>query len=116
MSPMHLDEAALNTLKDIMQSDFDLLLQTFIKDSHTRIASLDQAITQGDSENIRQAAHSFKGSAANLAAMPLAELCKQLETKGREQQLAGCDQLFNEVREEFAQVKLLLEKKLGGSE
>lgn len=107
----HLDDTALNELAAIMGADFQLLIETFINDSAVRIDAIQQAISNQDPEEIRRAAHSFKGSAGNMAALQLAELCRQLEQAGSVGQTAGSEQLLEAIINEYNTVKGLLESR-----
>lgn len=99
------DMKALEELREIMGEDFNQLISVFISDSLKRLSDLDTAIKNNDAAEVRAVAHSFKGSALNLSAVALTELCKELETMGREQQLAGAAALLVKIEDEFAQVR-----------
>ena len=105
MSNAHVDENALNELKNIMGDDFSLLIDTFLNDSVSRIQAIGEAISTNDAEGLRTSAHSFKGSALNISAGLLTEHCKKLEDMGREGQLAGASDIFEAVKVEFENVK-----------
>jgi HPt (histidine-containing phosphotransfer) domain-containing protein len=98
----------MNELKGIMGADFELLIETFISDSLLRLEAIDKAITEADPTAIRMAAHTFKGSAGNLAATRLAMLCCTLEDKGSSGELQGCEALQQDISEEFQCVRQLL--------
>ena len=104
----HFDLQALQQLKEIMADDFAKLVETFTSDSDMRIRTLRDAVAEQDGEQIRQIAHSFKGSAMNLAALPLAELCNTMEHKGQLAELDGCAALLGQIAEEYDQVVNLL--------
>lgn len=104
----HLDESAIAELKEIMGDDFSLLIDTFVNDSVSRIVDIETAIANNDAEALRTTAHGFKGSALNIAANQLTEYCKQLEFMGRDQQLEGASEVFEQARQEFARVRDLL--------
>lgn len=97
----HLDADALRELKQVMGDDFSLLIDTFLNDSQVRLKAIDDAISAGDSDALRRGAHSFKGSASNMAAPLLAELCKELEELGREGEVSGAPDLFEQVKREY---------------
>lgn len=102
----HLDEQALQELKVIMGSDFPLLVRTFLNDSLQRITAITAALDCGDAEALRRAAHSFKGSSGNLGALQLAELCRQLEERGRDGDTGGdCPALLARLAQEFDYVE-----------
>ena len=107
-SAQHIDAATLGELKEVMGEDFSLLIETFINDSGTRIQALRDALASGEAEDIRRAAHSFKGSASNMGAPQLAEFCKVLEDKGREGELDGVEQLVESIEQEFSVVEAAL--------
>ena len=106
----HLDYDALNTLKDVMEDDFSLLIDTFIQDSTERLQKLQTIITSGNADLIRRAAHSFKGSSSNVGAMNLSSLCAALERKALEGNLVGLDESLRSIEEEFARVQILLQE------
>src|SRR5690554_2703249 len=57
----HLDEEALAELKDVMEDEFDVLIQTYLADSRSRIESLEQALSENNPDVFAKTAHSFKG-------------------------------------------------------
>lgn len=109
MSKESVDAAVLNELRAIMGNDFGMLIDVFIKDSIQRLEIIQQAIRTNDTENLRRAAHSLKGSAMNISAARLTELCRELEFMGRDGRLENATTLFEAVREEFDKVKSYLE-------
>ncbi len=106
----HIDESALAELREIMGDDFSLLIETFIADSKLRLDAINEAINQQDSEALRTSAHSFKGSALNISAQILTELCKQLEFMGRDNEMEDALKVFEQTKEEFVNVNALLDK------
>ena len=62
VSDVHVDSHVLATLREVMEDEFALLLDTFLSDSDERLRLLRQAQAQGDAQAMRMAAHSFKGS------------------------------------------------------
>jgi histidine phosphotransfer protein HptB len=103
-----LDQAALNSLKEVMEDDFVFLVETFLADSSERISKLGSIIESGDADAIRRSAHSFKGSCGNLGAMQLAKLCEQLEHKGLKGELIGVSSDLTNIEEAF----LIVERQL----
>lgn len=65
------------------------------------------ACSNGAAEDLRQAAHSFKGSCSNMGALQLAELCRELEDLARLEQLAAAPELIDRIELEFAIVQRL---------
>lgn len=105
----HLDMTVLDELKDIMEDDFDDLLDTFMADSEKRLTEFSEIIKQGDAEQIMRAAHSLKGSCGNVAATALASIFKDLEDMGREDKLDQVEDKYQQARSEYLEVKNCLQ-------
>ncbi|MGM0570151.1 Hpt domain-containing protein [Marinobacter sp.] len=108
----HLDEEALAELRDVMEDEFDILIQTYISDSRERIQALHQALSDNDPDAFAKTAHSFKGSSINIGASRLGDLCMQIEKAGREGDLDTARQSMVELEAEFATVRRLMEESL----
>lgn len=104
----HLDYDTLNTLKEVMEGDFQFLVETFIQDSSDRLAKLRELAGGDDKDAIRRAAHSFKGSCSNLGALRLASLCSMVERNALDGKLDSLSEDIAVIAEEFAQVETLL--------
>lgn len=104
----HLDYDILTTLKQVMEDDFALLIDTFVQDSTDRIQTLRNLINGTDSDLIRRAAHSFKGSSSNIGASQLSALCSALEQKALANDFNGLTDDVNAIEKEFDQVQFLL--------
>lgn len=104
----HLDYDTLNTLKQVMEDDFALLIDTFVQDSTERIRTLRDVIQGTEADLIRRAAHSFKGSSSNIGAMQLSALCAALEKKALANNFDGLGRDVDEIEHEFAQVVVSL--------
>ncbi|MFT4862783.1 MAG: HPt (histidine-containing phosphotransfer) domain-containing protein [Pseudohongiellaceae bacterium] len=103
-------EAAVKTemiveLKEILAADFDSLVDSFIKDAHSRMTKLQQAIAASNCEVVRAEAHSLKGSSLNLGALLFPQLCSELEDQGKAGDLEGSEGLFGKIKSEFARVE-----------
>ncbi len=105
---LHLDMDVISELKQVMGGEFSLLIETFESDSVLRIEALKQAVACGQPDLIRRAAHSFKGSAGNMGAIVLTGLCRNLEEKGFEGETDGCEQLLEQLIDEYQRVQLAL--------
>jgi HPt (histidine-containing phosphotransfer) domain-containing protein len=100
----HLDEEALAELRDVMEDEFEVLIQTYLADSRDRIRALREAMKAEDSDALAKTAHSFKGSCINIGAPRLGELCLQAEMAGKESRLEDAPGLLDEIDQEFEQV------------
>ncbi|OLU34266.1 histidine kinase [Pseudomonas sp. PA15(2017)] len=108
MSDNHLDRDVLNTLLDIMEDEYPVLLDTFVTDSEERLRLLKTAEHDGDAQAMRRAAHSFKGSCSNMGAKVLADSCRDLEELARRGDLAESAPLVERIEREFAIVRILV--------
>ena len=102
------DMQALAELREIMGDDFNQLISVFITDSEKRLSDLHAAINTHNAAQVRAVAHSFKGSALNLSASGLTQLCRMLETMGREEKLEGAAEVLVRIEAEFARVQQYL--------
>ena len=100
----HLDVEALAELQDVMEDEFDVLIQTYLADSRSRIDGLKEALATADPEHFAKTAHSFKGSCINIGAPRLGEICLKAEMAGKESRLGDAPDLLNDIDQEFAQV------------
>lgn len=104
----HFDTEALSMLEEIMEDEFPELIQVFIADSDPRIKALEQALEQNNCKELREIAHSFKGASGNISALPLADLCFQLEEKARNDILEGVSELIIRINDEYKTVRAIL--------
>lgn len=110
----HVDMESLNELKEVMEEEYALLLETYLSDSIERIDRIKKSASDTDAEALRQAAHSLKGSSSNLGAVILTGLCREAEDMGRENSLQGIDPLVERIEQEYLLVKPILEDELSG--
>ena len=108
----HLDLSALAELKEVMEEEFDILLEAFLHDSTERVVQIKEAAKERDSEALSRAAHSFKGSCTNIGVPILAQLCMDAEQKGKKGELEGIDELVISIEQAFSEVTKLLKEQL----
>jgi HPt (histidine-containing phosphotransfer) domain-containing protein len=101
----HLDEEALAELQEVMENEFDILINTYLHDSSDRIAHLRAALENSDADAFAKSAHSFKGSCINIGAPRLGELCFEAEKAGRDNQLSQAGAMLDDIENEFRQVE-----------
>jgi len=100
----HLDEEALAELRDVMEDEFEVLIQTYLADSRDRIRSLREALKAGNADAFTKTAHSLKGSCINIGAPRLGELCQKAEAAGKESRMEDAPALLDAIDGEFQQV------------
>lgn len=102
MSDTHVDRKVLSDLQDVMEEGYINLLETFLEDSEARLRHLCSARS---AEALGLEAHSFKGSASNMGAHQLAELCRQLEERINKHALYDVEHLIHQICREFLEVR-----------
>ncbi len=78
------------------------ILDAFLEQSPQHIDQLRTAILDGDSPGIQAAAHTLKSSSANVGAMALSALCKDLEARAKDHNNDGIKEHFAEVEAMYA--------------
>ncbi|MFW5875375.1 MAG: response regulator [Myxococcota bacterium] len=58
------------------------VVQLFLKHVPAQIASIEEAVAEGEAEALRASAHKLKGSSSAIGAHRMAELCKRLQLLG----------------------------------
>jgi CheY-like chemotaxis protein len=106
-----LDAARLSMLRDLDDGDGVLLASIadeFLAEAQRQLELLGEALAEGDPQTVERAAHSIKGSSANLGAARLAELTGHLEALGRAKALGGAATVFDDVTVELERVRVAL--------
>ena len=112
MSQSPVDEEVLDELKDMLEDEFIDLLQTYLKDTASKLELLKQSLSSGTLEEVRKLAHSVKGSSVNLGIAPLSALCGELEVVAQEGDISRCQSLLMSILNEAETVFGLLKAKL----
>lgn len=109
-----IDPQAIENLRALNPGDHDEFLREitgiFLEDTPQRIAELDQSLKAGDVAKFTRAAHSIKGSSANLGALGLRSVAEKLEHQSRTNGLAAVAALVDAVKTEFARAQAELNK------
>jgi HPt (histidine-containing phosphotransfer) domain-containing protein len=69
------------------------------------LAEIQAAVESGDANNLSRHAHNLKGVSANFSAEPLVRLAEELETHGRQEDMAGVPALFSALQAECERVR-----------
>lgn len=109
-----IDPQSIASLRALNADDNDEFLREiagiFLEDTPKRIADLDQSLAAKDLGKFTRAAHSIKGSAANLGALVLRAAAEKLETHSRKEGFAGVEDMITSIKTEFSQAKTELER------
>jgi PAS domain S-box-containing protein len=82
-----IDRQTLDQLREALGDDVTGIIGFFLDYLPGQIETLHKALASGDADTLRREAHSLKGSAGNLGALPLAQRCKELEMQAAEHKL-----------------------------
>ena len=99
-----LNEAVLEELRAIMEDEFPLLLEEFLVESERQYQQVQTAWDAGDYDHLRRAAHSLKGSCANIGAESLHGTCATLELSAKERELGQVPALLIDARTQLTAV------------
>jgi CheY-like chemotaxis protein/HPt (histidine-containing phosphotransfer) domain-containing protein len=90
------------------------VVSAYVDDAPLQLDTLRQAIAGQDPAVLRRAAHSLKSASANVGALTLAQMCKQMEHLGRAEQIDGASGILTDMEQEFHAVRrslhVILEK------
>lgn len=88
MSESVIDQATFDGLKDSVGADYVAeVVSAFSEEAPLLIVQLRQALSAGDVETFRRAAHSIKSNAATFGATSLSILAREMESAARENRL-----------------------------
>jgi len=104
----HLDMEQLNELKEVLEDEFQVLINTYLIDAQLRLKLIEEGLDTKNYEQVRLAAHSLKGASANIGALILAQLCEQLEHYCKIGHNTSLSALFKNSTDEFDIIKSLL--------
>jgi len=84
------------------------LIDTYLGDAPPLFDQMRSALSSGDAETFRRAAHSLKSNSASLGALALSALAKELEMMGKANTLDGAAAKVAAASVEFGRVKVAL--------
>ena len=85
------------------------LIAVYLEDTPNRIAQMRGAVGGGETDTLIREAHTLKSSSANVGAMRLSALAKQMEFDWRSGDFVGMADDVRRFEDEFIQVKAALE-------
>lgn len=107
-----LDPDVISSLKELGGPEdpglFLELVDLFLEDTPTRLRELTEALGKEDPAGLERAAHALKSSAANLGAMELSVLFKEIESASREQDLERAASLVERSNDAYERVRAAL--------
>jgi CheY-like chemotaxis protein/HPt (histidine-containing phosphotransfer) domain-containing protein len=101
-----LDAAALDSLKELGGDAFVAeVIETFLADAPTLLATMRRALDEADTDELRRAAHTLKSNGATLGATGFSERCRELEQRARSGELDGAQDLLDRIDDEYAHLQ-----------
>lgn len=103
-----IDRKVLTQLKNLKAGLLVRIIDLYIESSPQLLLDMEQAVAQRDTNSIYKIAHSLKNSSANLGITDLTNLCRELEIKGREGDLAASINLVADIKRLYSSVAATL--------
>lgn len=101
---MAVDHTQLKTLMDIIGLDtLGRVKQSYLSDSRTKIAELENAIENQDIKQVEHISHSLKSASSNLALSTLAGVFAQMESDAGQGQVENLSHLYQSAVHEYHQ-------------
>jgi PAS domain S-box-containing protein len=116
-SPSHLlppiDAGAIRALQNMVGEDdpelLKLVIDSYLADLPRLLQDIRTAVELSDAPALEFSAHTLKSSSATLGAVPLADLCKLLETRGRTGSLKEAAMMVEPLEAECERVREALQ-------
>ena len=89
------EEALMALAHDVGADTVTDLIDLYVVDAPRHVADIRRALTNRDANGLRRSAHTLKSTAATVGALPLAEVCKDIERLAREGKLDEVAPLLN---------------------
>jgi CheY-like chemotaxis protein len=96
------DAVILDDLRDIMEDEFARLIRQYLDNAPKQLEALDEAARKGDVAELVRPAHSLKSSSANVGAMRLSALAREVEHDARSNRGTTAVAALPSLREAFA--------------
>jgi signal transduction histidine kinase/DNA-binding response OmpR family regulator len=96
-----IDNGVLQELYEIMEEDFVSIIESYLKSAPGLMHGIRVAVKDGDMDALVKSAHPLKSSSANVGAMELSVLARELEFKGRENERSDLVLCYNKAAEVF---------------
>jgi signal transduction histidine kinase/CheY-like chemotaxis protein/HPt (histidine-containing phosphotransfer) domain-containing protein len=102
MSPQGvIDRTVLGELYEIMEEDFVSVIQSYLKSAPNLMHGVREAVQNRDMDALVKSAHPLKSSSANVGALDLSSLAKELEFKGRNNDTDDLVNCYNQAADVF---------------
>jgi HPt (histidine-containing phosphotransfer) domain-containing protein len=92
------------------------LVRTFFDVFEHHAALMEEAIRQGAAEKLWKSAHTLKSSSANVGALELSRLCRELEAMGKTGKLDEATETLKNIQENYKLVRTELGSLVPGTQ
>ena len=75
------------------------LIEMYLEDANEHVQAIGQCISDGDVTQLSRAAHTLKGSSANIGAVKVQEAAYKLETTAHSGDLGAASGILTEIKE-----------------
>ncbi len=99
--PTILNQETLASLRELGDDFFKELIETFLESSRDQMELIRRGVQERNGAGIEAAAHSLKGACYGQGAEELGILCKEVEARGRENNLAEIDDLMARIAKSY---------------
>ena len=99
-------------LMDRIDGDVDFLeesIEIFDEDSTPLLEAIRRAVVAADAASLVTPAHTLKGMLSNFCAAAAEDVARDLEVRGRENQLDGAETALNTLEREATRLRLSLQ-------
>ena len=114
-----IDQVVLNTLRELQtEGRPDILLRiinAYLKSSESLVLTIQEALKADKHDAMKKAAHSLKSSSANVGALHLSSLSKELEMWNKNYTFENMTDLVSDIGSEFARVQIALNKEISSA-
>ncbi|OQY46188.1 MAG: hypothetical protein B6242_08470 [Anaerolineaceae bacterium 4572_78] len=86
----------------------DILIDSYIGDIPEQLEKIQQALTKKDASSVELMTHSLKSSSANVGALVMSDICKEMEMSSHYNNLDRVVTLVPNLKTEFERVKIAL--------
>lgn len=106
------DPNVVQALRESVGEVVNSMIEAFLEDTPVYLQSLKNALANRDAKQVRELAHTIKGSASNFGATLVVQLSRELENASANDDLSGASRLTDALHEAYAILSKVLESEL----
>jgi len=111
-----IDRSVLKALQNLqIEGNPDILaevIKAYLRSSDLLVEELQETLADNDQPKLQNLAHSLKSGSANVGAIKLSEICKELEMNCKNNILHNTAELISAIEREYGRAKDMLEKEI----